>query len=91
MSPQMSQSVGTSHTFAIHLGHRKPSFFMSEWQAHKLGGEESGSRVGNPIIIKSAAGFAPVPPARATARCAGGGTSSNKMSLKCPSFMATPN
>jgi len=83
MSPHMSQSVGTSHTFAIHLGQRKPSLFMSEWQAHRLGGDESGSRVGKPIIIRSAAGFAaPGPPVRATARCAGGGTSSNRMSLK---------
>lgn len=88
----MSQSVGTSHTLAMHRGQRKPSPFMSEWHAHRLGGDESGRRVGKPIIIRSAAGFVPpAPPARATARWAGGGTSSNSKSLKCPSFIATPN
>lgn len=88
----MSQSVGTSHTFAMHRGQRKPSLFISEWHAQRLGGDESGRRVGKPIIIRSAAGFAPPPPpARATARWAGGGTSSNSRSLKCPSFIATPN
>ena len=92
MSPQMSQSVGTSHTLAMHRGQRNPSLFMSEWHAQRLSGDESGRRVGKPIIIRSAAGFAfPPPPARVTARWAGGGTSSKSKSLKCPSFIATPN
>lgn len=92
MSPQISQSVGTSQTLARQRGHMKPSLLRSEWQAQRLGGDASGRRVGNPIIIRSAAGFVvPAPVARDTARCAGGGTDSNKRSLKWPSFIATPN
>jgi hypothetical protein len=83
MRPQISQSVGTSQTFAKQRGHRKPSLFNSEWHTHRLGGDVSGNLVGNPIIIRSAAGFAaPAPGARETERCAGGGTSSNMRSLK---------
>ena len=51
-----------------------------------------GRRVGNPINMRSAGGFPePVPEARETECWAGGGTSSNNKSLKCPSLRATPN
>lgn len=90
MSPQISQSVGTSHSLAMHRGHRKPSLLSSEWQAQRARGEVSGNRVGKPIIIKSADAD-PGPPVRPVARWAGGGISSKRRSLKCPSFRATPN
>ena len=92
MRPQISQSVGTSHTFARHRGQRKPSLFSSEWHTQRLGKEVSGRRVGNPIIMRSAGGLAaPAPATRETARWVGGGTDSNRRSLKCPSLRATPN
>ena len=53
----MSPSVGTSHTLVMHHGQRKPPLFMSEWYAPKLGGDNSGRRIGKPIIIRSTAGF----------------------------------
>ena len=55
---------------------------------HRLGGDVSGSLVGKPIIIRSAArllavaALVPAPVARDKAFWAGGGTSSNKRSLK---------
>lgn len=85
MSPQISQSVGTSQILARQRGHKKPLLLSSEWQTQKLGGEVSGSRVGKPIIIRSAAGFVDDDTAaeeRGKARCAGGGTSSKSRSLK---------
>ena len=88
MRPQMSQSVGTSQTFAKQRGQRKPSLFICEWHTQSEGGDVSGSRIGKPMIIRSAAR---PPPVRVTARWAGGGMSSKRRSLKCPSFIATPN
>lgn len=92
MSPHISQSVGTSHTFAPHRGHKKPSLLSCEWHTHRPGGDVSGRRVGKPINIRSA-GAVPAPRAlpEESARCAGGGMRSNRRSLKWPSFSATPN
>ena len=53
----------------------------------------SGRRVGKPIIMRSA-GAVPAPRVlgpEGSARCAGGGMSSKRRSLKWPSFRATPN
>lgn len=56
-----------------------PSLLRVEWQTHKDFGDESGKRVGNPIIIKSEADDpGPFP----VLRCAGGGISSKRRSLK---------
>jgi hypothetical protein len=52
-------------------------------------GDESGNRVGNPIIIRSAAADPAAFPNEVY--CAGGGINSNRRSLKWPSFSVTPN
>ena len=57
MSPQTSQSVGTSHSRAEHRGHTNPALRKAAWHTHKAGAEVAGTRVGNPINIKSADGF----------------------------------
>jgi len=84
MRPHISQSVGTSQTLARHRGQRKPSLLISEWQTQRLGGEASGSRVGNPISMRSPGGLeleGVAPEARDEACWAGGGTSSKRRSL----------
>lgn len=55
MRPHISQSVGTSHSLAKQRGHMNPSLLRMEWQTQNDFGDESGRRVGNPIIIKSEA------------------------------------